>query len=87
MQFYTIKDTAVSVFYPPFNSRNRAEAIRMFSDAALRPDSVIGVHPEHFQLFYIGDFDDETGEISSVYPEFVWSGQQAVTASLKSQED
>lgn len=62
-RLYTVFDMKAKFYMPPFNSRNDAEAIRMFSDTANDLDTGIGRHPEDYILYSIGRYDDQTGKI------------------------
>lgn len=50
--------------------------MRTFSDEVNRvsDDNLLHRHPEHYQLFYIGLFDDESGLFEPVPPEFITAG-------------
>lgn len=68
---YAIKDTLVG-FMTPFCQANDAYAKRSFQNAAVdsKPNNV-NTNPEDKELFYIGSFDDQTGEIIPVSPSFL----------------
>ena len=82
-QMYVIHDTASGVFDLPFCMRSEAEAIRAFTDACVSADGMIGKHPEHFQLFYVGAYDDNTGKIDSVAPRHVANGIELVAKARR----
>lgn len=63
MQIYAIKDKATEAFHNPFFVRARGIAMRMFMDETKNEQSQINKHPDDFELHYIGDFNDETGQI------------------------
>lgn len=64
----TIRDEATEAYMRPFIAQTENQAIRMFEDETLRPESIIGEHPEHYILFNIGTFNDSTGHIESREP-------------------
>lgn len=71
---FAIRDTCVGSFLLPMFFQNRAGAVRAFGDAVNKAasDNQLYQHPEHFQLFELGLFDDETGlSTMLVAPEFV----------------
>lgn len=80
---YTLRDTATEVFLVPMFFHSEAEARRSVGDVVNRKadDNIICQHPEHFQLFYIGTFDDSTGIFKTVPPEFVTSAIDLVRNS------
>jgi hypothetical protein len=63
-KLYSIHDSAVSDFGPPMQCRTHGEAERTFRDLiADERTGNIHKHPEHFTLFYVGDFDSSAGKI------------------------
>ena len=61
----SIYDTATEAYMRPFTAQSEGQALRMFEDEVKRPDSEIGKHPEHYQLYKIGEFQDHNAEITS----------------------
>lgn len=61
-----IKDTAVEYFQPAAHVvRARGEALRNFTDVVNDPQSKhLHNHPQDFELWILGELDDQTGEIS-----------------------
>lgn len=58
---YTIFDMKVGAYMQPFFMRQNGEAIRAFTDLANDKSKTIGANPEDFSLYYIAEFDDESG--------------------------
>lgn len=56
-----VRDAAVGTFHAPMFFRSRGEAIRSFTDAVNDPKASFGKHAADYDLFDLGDFDDETG--------------------------
>lgn len=65
-QAFSIFDTASGIYSPPFFQITKGLAIRIFSDTAKDKNTSIGQHPNDFTLFYLGEFDDNTGAYSSL---------------------
>lgn len=63
-KLYSIKDTKIG-FTQIFILPNNAAAIRWFGEIALDEKNPIGKHPEDYQLFAMGELNEETGEITS----------------------
>ena len=80
---FSIRDTCVQAFHLPMVFQNRAGAVRALGDAVNRPgqDNAYFQHPEHYQWYEIGSFDDETGVLEPLVPEFVVDCQSLVKAS------
>lgn len=66
MFMYTVRDSKSEAYLPPFLAENAAVAIRLLVDAAEGPNSIMGKHPEDFQVFQIGEFDQQSGEVKGI---------------------
>jgi len=64
-----IKDGAVDAYETTFEVRAQGEALRMFLDEVQNPQSRIHRHPEDFELYKIGMFDEQSGELQGMKPE------------------
>lgn len=60
---YSIYDTAAKAFNQPFFLQNDSLAIRAFTDTVNDENSTINKHPQHFALYKIGMFKDDSGEL------------------------
>lgn len=61
-------DSVARVYSPPFYMASQNVAIRAFALAANTPDSKVGLHPSDYSLFQLGEFDDETAELTPCNP-------------------
>ncbi|AXH74195.1 MAG: nonstructural protein [Microviridae sp.] len=82
VKMYVVHDSAVKVFLPApqtLFARTHGEAERNFRAVVNDPKSGhLHNHPEQFTLFYVGDYDDETGvPTPRNAPEAILSGAQA----------
>lgn len=68
MQIFCVFDTAAGVFGRPFFTASSGTAVRGFTDEVNRVDrdNPMNGHPEDFQLWHIGAFDDHTGKTEMV---------------------
>lgn len=76
----TIKDRAADAYGRPFYVPAVGVAIRSFQDEVNRPsdDSQIYQHPDDFDLFELGSFDDGTGQFELFEtPRLLMLGKQA----------
>lgn len=64
MKIFTVLDVKANAFANPFYAQNVGVAIRMLTDTAKNPESMIAMHPGDYQLWLIGEWDDHTGEIN-----------------------
>lgn len=80
MNIYAVRDTAVGEFLLPWYFKNHGAAVRALGDSVNKPseDNQFFQHPEHFQLYQVGSYDQETGVITSMAPEFVVDCQSLV---------
>lgn len=58
-----IKDNAVEAFGQPIFVNHRNEAIRAFGDEMQNPQSTMHKHPNDYDLYIIGRYNEETGEL------------------------
>lgn len=61
-----VKDNAVDAFQPGIHVvRAKGEALRNFSNAVNdpNPNNVINKHAQDFDLWILGELDDQTGQI------------------------
>lgn len=69
----SVKDTAAQAFGRPVFVPTAAVAVRSFRDEVNRKDSTedMAKHPDDFELYQLGEFDDSTGVISVSEPRLV----------------
>lgn len=73
----SIRDRAIDAFQPIFNVRAPGEAIRAFQDALNKPDNPMNAHADDYDLYSLGTFDDDTGQITiHAKPEQIAIGKQ-----------
>lgn len=81
---FSIRDRAANVYAQPFFAPTTAVAVRMFTDEVNRSDQNNNLfrHPEDFDLYEIGSFDDNDGELISEYANQVAIGKDVSTSNL-----
>ena len=73
-------DIGAQFFHPPVFFRAPGAATRWFEDTVKNPESgSIHDHPEHFQLFEIGEFDDAAGTFVPNVPRLLVHASAYVT--------
>lgn len=70
MNCYSIHDTVAEMFLPPFFARNDGQASRMMIGSL--GDSF--THRADFNLYRLGSFDDDSGQLTSETPSLVLAG-------------
>lgn len=63
IRLYSVFDRVAGVHADPFVSVNDATASRAFGFSQSSPDSMLSVCPSDYQLWYIGSFDNTTGDL------------------------
>lgn len=56
-----VRDSAVDAFMNPFFVPHVGAALRAFTDECRKAGTTFNAHPEHFELYELGTFDDATG--------------------------
>lgn len=69
MKIYAIKDQAIEAFGQPFFVQAQGMAVRMFMDETHNRESQISKHPEDFELWYLGEYEPTTGQVTNNQPE------------------
>lgn len=64
MKMYSVRDSKTEAYLSPFLAENVVTAQRMLIDSMQGNNSMLANHPEDFQLFQIGEFDEQTGEVT-----------------------
>lgn len=73
-----IKDRALDAFMRPFWAQTKGQAIRMFTDEVNNTQSPMHNHPDDYDLFYLAEWDDSTGEFKNAgMPEQLAIGKNA----------
>lgn len=65
---FAVYDIKAGFYMQPYFSESVGLAIRAFGDAVVDPKSPISRHPEDYQLFEIGTFDNISGLMKPLIP-------------------
>lgn len=68
LKVFGVYDLKACAYLQPFFSGNAGSAMRAFGDAVIDGKSPISAHPEDYQLFELGIFDDASGAIVGLIP-------------------
>ena len=74
LKAFSVYDSAAKAYMTPWFLHQEAQARRVFGNAINQEDHQFYANPEDYTLFYIGQFDDETGMVESVTPESCGNG-------------
>ncbi|MEM2002680.1 MAG: hypothetical protein QXT77_08560 [Candidatus Methanomethylicaceae archaeon] len=61
LKIYSIRDSKTEVFNVPFFNKTHGEAERNFRELVNDEKSRLSKYPEDFDLYYLGEYDDNTG--------------------------
>jgi hypothetical protein len=66
-----VKDRAIGSFNRPFFVPSIPMAVRSFTDEVNRvaPDNQMAAHPEDFELWYLGNFNEDSGVFGVLDPD------------------
>lgn len=64
MLIYAIFDKKAMIFFPPFCCENKIQAIRGLSGTVNHSGNVIFDYPDDFALYFLGEFEPSTGNIT-----------------------
>lgn len=68
LQIFAVYDHKSQTYGTPFFKTHMGVAIRDFGDAAQDPQTTICRHPEDYQLFNVGEYDDSDASIKNFIP-------------------
>ena len=65
LNIYSIYDDTAKAYMQPFFLHNHGLAVRAFTDQVnSESTNPLSNHPEQFTLYYVGEFDDQTGNLN-----------------------
>ncbi|AZL82940.1 hypothetical protein [Apis mellifera associated microvirus 61] len=70
----SVFDKKTGLYSDPFFVRHLGDALRQWDIVRKNPDTKYGKNPEDFDLFTVGVFDDESGELIKEKPQHIASG-------------
>lgn len=71
---YSVRDCVSEIFFQPFIERNHNTARRVF--AASLKAQIKDIKVSDFELWYLGNFDSEKGEITDLWKEMICVGSK-----------
>lgn len=79
-KIFSVRDRAIDAFGQPFFASSTGGAIRGFSDEVNRTaeNNQLNKHPEDFDLYLLGEFDDSTGTFEAERPQQIAVGKDVL---------
>lgn len=66
LKIFSIRDSKGEIYNTPFFQKTHGEAERSFRELVNDEKSMPHKYPDDFDLYYVGDYDDQKGTISSL---------------------
>lgn len=63
LKMFSIRDSKAEVFNQPWFAKTHGEAERNFTQLAKDPKSFVSQFPDDFDLYFVGEYNDQTGEV------------------------
>lgn len=68
LQLLAVRDRQLDAFLRPFAAQSIGQAVRSFRDEINNNQSDMNKHPEDYELYHLGEFQDDTGVITATKP-------------------
>lgn len=78
IRIFAIYDQKLEAYNRPFFLISDGVAIRAFQDEINNKESELSKHPDDYELYKIGEYNEETGEINPNLPQLIASGRALV---------
>lgn len=86
LEMFTIYDVKARVYQTPKFALNEAMAKRNFEIHLTEENTIFTKFPDDFQIFHIGSYDDDTGEIKQKKkPTYLYSVRDLITWRLNAE--
>lgn len=66
LKVFSVRDSKAGVYNTPFFQHQIGEAERTFRKLVNDNQSMISQFPDDYDLYYLGDYDDQTGVINAL---------------------
>lgn len=80
LQICSVHDRALDAYMRPFFAQTIGQAIRIFNDGVNQKDTEMYAHPDDYDLYHLGEFDDQAGTCTNLAegPKQIAIGKNAV---------
>lgn len=66
LKVFSIRDSKGEIYMQPFFQKTAGEAERSFKTLVQDDKSTVSKYPEDFDLYYLGEYDDQTGKFAAL---------------------
>lgn len=70
---YALRDVRTEAFHRPMFLQNDAVLDRSIRDAMEDEHNLLCTHPEDYQVYRLGEFDDSNGKLAAIPPEHMFN--------------
>ena len=81
LKIFTLRDVRTEAFNRPMFLQNESVLDRSIRDACQDENSLLSLHPEDYQVYYLGTFDEQTGKIEAQPAEHMFNVIEKVSQS------
>lgn len=65
LKVFAVYDSKLEAYARPFFMQTQGQALRGFMDVVNDPQTEISKHPEDFTLFYLADYNEDSGKFEN----------------------
>lgn len=65
LKIFTVYDSKVESYFPPFFERSKGGALRAFEQSCNDASHIFSKYPQDYCLFEIGEYDDQNATIDT----------------------
>lgn len=76
----SVRDRAANAFANPFVVPTEAMAVRSFTDEVNRRESPMFAHPDDYDLYIIGQYEDASGLLEACAPRMLVAGKSVFSS-------
>ncbi len=78
---YCVRDSAMAAVHAPFMAPSDGVAMRSFRDECTRKreGNMMAEHPEDFELYCVGEYEEDTGVLIPSEPRMLLRGKDCVS--------
>lgn len=73
LKIYAIRDVRTEAFLKPMFVQNAAVLERVILDAKNDEENTLSMHPQDYQVFKLGTYNDNSGQIEAEAPTFMYN--------------
>lgn len=66
LKMFSIRDAKAEIFHSPYFNKSHGEAERNFAELVKDEKSMIHKYPQDFDLYFLGEYDDQTGKMEAL---------------------